>query len=314
MGLLPVSLQAPMGPFRHFRRSVSLGSLGAMKDANLSPMQPAQPSTASTAASSDYETASEDDVRDDVSQATVTSTLAWDVRTSLTEEGKQQSTSGINWKVAQQGDELGLGLLTIAADASKDGNDGTFERKAYVDSLTYLLRSLPADLDMSEADQIWSAAPVHLLPRELALSRSGRPGTMTPTASSGQAKSIVHRLVQVAVLNLFLLMRFLLPYLIVILKSAAGVERRYKISERIIGHSMDCFNAAGRQFGRVAEIALSSNEGKLGEGVPGTFAWAVDEVTRGISDGIGEGIMVARLQDSVARDEDTTKRREKEIK
>lgn len=310
MNLLPASLQAPMGPFRHFRRSVSLGSLGSMKDDGLSPMLPAQPPTASTAASSDYETASEDDVRDDVSQATITSTLAWDARTLMTEECKQQSASGINWKVAQQG----LGLLTIAADASKDGNDATFERKAYVDSLTYLLRSLPADLDMNEADQIWSAAPVHPLPRELALSRPGRSGTMTPAASSGQAKSIVHRLVQVAVLNLFLLMRFLLPYLIVILKSAAGVERRYKISERIIGHSMDCFNAAGRQFGRVAEIALSSNEGKLGEGVPGTFAWAVDEVTRGISDGIGEGIMVARLKDSVSRDEDTNKRREKDIK
>ena len=102
MGLLPVSLQAPMSPFRHFRRSVSLGSLGMMRDANLSPMPPAQLPN-STAGSSDYETASENDMRDDMSHSD-TSTLAWGIRTPLPEDCEQQSASGINWRVAQQGE------------------------------------------------------------------------------------------------------------------------------------------------------------------------------------------------------------------
>lgn len=192
----------------------------------------------------------------------------------------------------------GIGLTGIAVDASREDESEAFERKAYVDGVTYLLRGLPADLDEYETGLIRSALPSQLTSREVVLSRSG---AVTPMAGSGLPKSIVHRLVQAIVLNIFLLAHFLLPYIVTILKSAAKVERKYKISEMIVGHGMDCFNAAGKHCGRVAEVVLSASDGRPEQGVSGTFSWAVEEVTRGISDGVGEGFIVTRSKDSEQR-------------
>lgn len=192
-------------------------------------------------------------------------------------------------------------MTGIAADASREDESESFERKAYVDGVTYLLRGLPADLDEYEADLIRAALPPQLASREVMVSRSG---AATPLAGPGFPKSLVHRLVQVTVLNLFLLAHFLLPYIITILKSAAKVERKYKISEMIVGHGMNCFNAAGKHCGRLAEVVLSTNntgDGRPEPGVSGTFSWAVEEITRGISDGVGEGLIVTRLKDSGQR-------------
>lgn len=183
-------------------------------------------------------------------------------------------------------------------DASREDESEAFERKAYVDGVTYLLRGLPADLDDYEADLIRTALPAQLASREVLLSRSGM---ATPVTSTGIPKSIVHRLVQILALNLFLLAHFVLPYIVAILKSAAKVERKYKISETIVGHSMNCFNAAGKHCERVAEVVLSTGDGRPEQGVGGTFSWAVEEVTRGISDGVGEGLMVMRSKDSGQR-------------
>lgn len=76
-----------------------------------------------------------------------------------------------------------------------------------------------------------------------------------------------------------------------LLRSAASVERRYKVSEAVIGHGMNCVNAIGRQCSHLAEIALKGNDSKVGEVV----TWAVEEVTRGISDGVGEGLVATRV-------------------
>lgn len=131
-----------------------------------------------------------------------------------------------------------------------------------------------------------------------------RSGVATPLAGPGLPKSLVHRLVQMIVLNLFLLAHFLLPYIVTILKSMAKVEREYKISEMIVGHGMNCFNAAGKHCGRLVEVVLSANnggDGRSDQSVSGTFSWAVEEVTRGISDGVGEGLIVTRPKDSGQR-------------
>lgn len=110
-------------------------------------------------------------------------------------------------------------------------------------------------------------------------------------------KTIVHRLVQAIVLNIFLLATLVLPYVVIVVKSVARVERRYKVSEAIVGRSVSCFKAAGRHCARAAETVLTANDGKLGQGVSSSFAWAVEEVTRGISDGVGEGLAVTRWKE-----------------
>lgn len=219
------------------------------------------------------------------------------------------SASGINWKFANQGTlppfsllednryqpELGTNLIGIAADTSADEGTEDFERKAYLDGLTYLLRSLPSDLDAYERNQIRTALPVRLTLKDRSAAKSG---ASTPYSTTGTQKSIVHRLVQAVVLNLFLLLHFTLPYVVTVLKSAASVERKYKVSEAIVCHGMSCFNAAGRHCAKAAEVVWTASESQVGQGVSSSFAWAVEEVTRGISDGVGEGLVATRARDS----------------
>lgn len=189
----------------------------------------------------------------------------------------------------------GTSLLSISADASIDDDNVAFTRKAYLDGLTYLLKSLPSDMDEFETRQIQSA-----LPRNMARDRdpSTRPGAVSENRTSGLPKSTVHRIVQALVVNMVLITHFILPYIVLVLKAVASVERRYKMSEAIIGHGMGFFNAAGRHCARVAEVVLSTNDGTAAKGVSNTFAWTVEEVTRGVSDGLGEGFFMTRLRDS----------------
>ena len=186
-------------------------------------------------------------------------------------------------------------MISIASDAHSYEDNDVLERKAYLDGLNYMLRSLPSNLSVYEIDQIQEALPHRLTIREVNHVRSG---TTTPAAGQDMPKSIVHRLVHAFVLNVFLVVHFLLPYIMVILKSAASVERKYKVSEAVVGHSMNCFNAAGRQCARVVEVALKANEGKVGREVSSTFAWTIEEVTRGVSDGLGEGFHTTRLRNA----------------
>ena len=127
---------------------------------------------------------------------------------------------------------------------------------------------------------------------------SGRPGAIRMGHAGRIQKSIVHRLVQAIVLNIFLLVHLVLPYVVIVVKSAASVERRYKVSEAIVGHGVSCFNAAGRHCARAAEVVLTANDGKVGQGVSSSFVWTIEEVTRGISDGVGEGLVVTRWKDA----------------
>jgi len=277
LGLLPTSLRSRLVPFGRVRRSVSLGNISMLEPPfAVSPTPKSRPVSSGTTLVSDGDLAErymgDEGMHSDLSACS--STL--------------EEPSGINWRYAHQG----IGLTGIAADARREDESESFERKAYVDGVTYLLRGLPTDLDEYEADLIRSALPSRCAAQEVVLSRSG---VATPMPGSGLPKSLVHRLVQMIVLNLFLLMHFLLPYIITIFKSAAKVERKYKISETIVGHGMDCFNAAGRHFGRVAEVVLS--DGRPEQGASGTFSWAVEEITRGISDGVGEGLVVTRHRD-----------------
>jgi hypothetical protein len=181
-------------------------------------------------------------------------------------------------------------LIGIAADETAEGNE-TFQRKAYLDGLDYLLRSLPPDLDVSEAEQIKAALKTKLARRDGPRSRSG---ASTPDLETARPNSLVHRLVQLYVLYAILVIRFIMPYVIIIFKAVTSVERKYKLSEAMLGHGLSCFNALGRYCARVAQLFLTANGGNVGRRVSSSFEWTMEEVTRGISDGVGQGLVDTR--------------------
>lgn len=207
---------------------------------------------------------------------------------------KPPSAQRLTWLVK------GTNLIGMAAETGAEGQATDFERQAFVDGLTYLLRSLPANLDIYETEKIRSALPPQLYdklnnPMDLG---SGQADAMRGDnqQNSHHDRSLIRRIVQLVVVYMFLFAHFILPYLVLLVRSAASIERRYKVSETVMGHGMNLATAAGRQCSQLAGVVLNLNDGRVGQGVSRVVAWTVEEVTRGISDGVGEGLVVTRLK------------------
>lgn len=188
----------------------------------------------------------------------------------------------------------GTNLVNISTDGGKPAiaeEDVAFERKAFVDGVTYLLKALPRDLDEGELKRIQCALPDQLTQPDLALTRTGHESNqVTPS----QPRSIIHRGVQMTVVNLIFVLSFLAPYLLLLVRYAARLERKYKISEKLVGHGVDIVNSIGKQSASLTEAIGQMNDGKVAQALLEVFVWTVDGVTQGISDGIGESIVGSR--------------------
>lgn len=196
---------------------------------------------------------------------------------------------------------IGANLVNISVDGGKAAvaeEDVAFERKAFVDGLTYLLKALPRDLDEGELKRIQSALPDNVKEQELSLIRAERDPDRT-TNRTNRPRSIIHRGVQMTVVNMIFFLSFLMPYLLLLVRYVARVERKYKISETLIGHGVDLANSIGKQSASLTEAVGQMNEGKVAQALLEVFVWTIDGVTQGISDGLGEGLsMVGSKQTS----------------
>lgn len=162
--------------------------------------------------------------------------------------------------------------------------DVLFERKAFIDGVTYLLKALPQDLDAVELRRIHSALPEHMMQSDSVVARP------RIDIAHNQPRSILHRGVQMVVVNMVFLMSILMPYLVCLLRYAARMERKYKLSERVVGHSLDLAKSIGKQSASLTETLCQMNDGKVGQALTEAVIWTVDGVAQGISDGVGEGL------------------------
>ncbi|KAI7770712.1 hypothetical protein LZL87_004499 [Fusarium oxysporum] len=202
------------------------------------------------------------------------------------DEPVMRAASGVHWKFARQG----TNLVNISIDGGKAAvaeEDVAFERKAFVDGVTYLLKALPQELDEGELRRIQCALPEQVNLSDVALTRA-EPDSKRVRPS--QPRSIIHRGVQMTVVNLIFFLSFLMPYLLLLVRCAARLERKYKISEKVVGHGVDLVNSIGKQGASLTEAIGQMNDGKVAQALLEVFVWTVDGVTQGISDGLGEGL------------------------
>jgi hypothetical protein len=204
------------------------------------------------------------------------------------DEPVMRAASGVHWKFARQG----TNLVNISIDGGKAAvaeEDIAFERKAFVDGVTYLLKALPQELDEGELRRIQCALPEQVNQSDMALARA-EPDSNHIHPS--QSRSIIHRGVQMTVVNLIFFLIFLMPYLLLLVRCAARLERKYKISEKVVGHGVDLVNTIGKQSALLTEAIGQMNDGKVAQALLEVFVWTVDGVTQGISDGLGEGLLM----------------------
>ena len=173
---------------------------------------------------------------------------------------------------------MGTSLREANQDAAM--RSPSFERKAYIDGVSYLLKALPQDLDESE----------------LAAIRRSLPKTMEEQNGQGRLTNgpenpnLLHRSIQRVVVKIFILLHLIMPYVIFFFRQAAQLERKYKVSENVVGQAMDLANAFGRGSVTLSGAIFNMGDGKVGQALASACSWALEGVAGGLSDGVGEGL------------------------
>ncbi|KAH7124272.1 hypothetical protein EDB81DRAFT_912327 [Dactylonectria macrodidyma] len=299
--MLPPSLQPGMGPIRFLRLIISRDTLrpGVQVSEALPKPRPLSEAHVPTLTQDPLvtEMLQRSDAHQDAdSKAVCPRPMNWVLYSeSVDDDQAIKAASGVHWKFARQG----TSLVKISIDGGKPAvaeEDVTFERKAFIDGVTYLLKALPQDLDVCELRQIQSA-----LPKDVAHLDMGavQPGAGSTQSASGRPRSILHRGVQMTVVNLIFVLSYLLPYLMYLLRYTARMERKYKVAETVVGHGLDFVNLIGKQSVSLTETMCQMNDGKVGQALLEAFIWTVDGLAQGISDGFGEGLSIVETRSTV---------------
>lgn len=79
------------------------------------------------------------------------------------------------------------------------------------------------------------------------------------------------------------------PYILFLLQQMALYERRYKISEKFVGRSIELANSFAR-YGMSASIAVCRmGDGKVGQVLTDALSWTIQGMAGGFSDGVEDG-------------------------
>ncbi|XMA16698.1 hypothetical protein WAI453_009489 [Rhynchosporium graminicola] len=200
-----------------------------------------------------------------------------------------ENKSGIGWKFANQG----LSLLSLAVDEAStlshnpDFGNASFARQLYLHALTYLIRALPTDLTTEEQLNIRSSLPAGIV-APLHLESSG----FSQSTTSDSEPSLLHRALASTIIQLFIFIQFILPYIKYLLSTAYQYDREHKISEKVLCQGLETVDVLGKAgvswTGAICEMA----DGKLGQVVTETAAWVIEGVTGGFHEGLGEGMVI----------------------
>lgn len=158
-----------------------------------------------------------------------------------------------------------------------------FERKTLIDGITYLLRGLPNELSPQEREQLRSSLPFDLVDGPgIALSINRRP-------------SLLYRLTNVAVMNTIIMLSLILPYLILLVRVGASLERRYRVSETVAGYGAVMVNTVARTGFTIGDAVWKGHGGRIGPSLLGCLVWTVEEVSRGVTDGVDRGLSGVKI-------------------
>ncbi len=210
----------------------------------------------------------------------------------------------------------GLSLLSLSISESNalsqkpksSTASPSFARQLYIHALTYLLRGLPTDLTTEEGLSVRSALPPGIAaPLRLEIdgvemhSYRGSKNGLARATKPGQP-SLLHRTLAASIINFFVLVQFLLPYIKVLLRAAYEYERTHHISQKVLESSIDTVDGLGRMGMKGGCVIWGSG---LALGVGEAVNWIVDGVSGGIQEGLGKGMarVGVRKEDDAKRED-----------
>lgn len=156
----------------------------------------------------------------------------------------------------------------------------------------YLLDALPSDLTPDETIMIQHRLPEQVV--DAVASSQPQIARLEGSSQSGSAqppRSYLHRLLASGIVQIFLIIRFLLPYFRIFLRHVYEYERSHRITERIVTTTLDAADGLGRSSASLGSAVYKLNEGRVGTAVTNLASWWVEGVAGGIYEGVGEGMM-----------------------
>ncbi|CAK7273703.1 hypothetical protein SEPCBS119000_005794 [Sporothrix epigloea] len=217
--------------------------------------------------------------------------------------------SDVQWKYAQNGFHT---LQNALREASDPDRVPELERQIYVESISYLLRGLPNDLQEREVSQLRSAAPQGLLDiQEISFSGMAMPAeqlgvygsTLPPGASmsvpgplNGKAytkkRSLPHIATHWLVTKIYTFILLLIPLAASFARWAIEMERKYRVPEAALScatavllmlyrNSVELYVAVCDMGDGSVGRALDDGTVYLANGVVAGFREAVFDMARG---------------------------------
>lgn len=175
-----------------------------------------------------------------------------------------------------------------------DDTSPALTRQLYLHGMTYLLRGLPSDLTPEELLSLQAAAPQSLVNAQA----DPASHALVPRSAQNQVArdlppqdpSILHRMTATLVLQTFIFIQFLLPYIKIFLAHAYLFEREHQITRRFVNGSITTVDDIGRRSLRLSQTICQMNDGKVGQAINEMTIWWVRGVTGGMQQGFEEGL------------------------
>lgn len=207
-------------------------------------------------------------------------------------KSKYEAASGLRWGRVVPA----LGFLQNACyEAQQPTCDGRLVRSMYISALGYLLDAIPKDLTPEESDRIRRNLPVKIkasIPTTVDLAPCATCGPNQQANVNIPRRSYLHRLLASAILQLFIVLHFLMPYIKIMIRKIYQYERSHHITERTIAATASAADSLTKSGLNVGFDILSMREGQMGIAASNLLAWWIEGIAGGICEGVGEGMTV----------------------
>jgi len=186
-------------------------------------------------------------------------------------------------------------LRNAGYEAQQPRADGRLARSLYINAIMYLLDALPPDLTVDEITMIQ-----HRIPQPVKASIAAEPRPQSHLAClegpvdfrpGPPARSCLHRLLAFTIVQIFLIVRFILPYIKLFLRQVYEYERSHRLTERIVTTTLDAADGLGKSSVNIGSTVCKINEGRVGAVVGNLAAWWVEGIAGGVYEGVGQGLM-----------------------
>ena len=197
-----------------------------------------------------------------------------------------------------------------ASMGSPDEPSAALTRQLYVHGITYLLRGLPVKLTPEETLSLQAALPHEIVeadndPNSSALIRVSQ-RSQSPQRSPPQDPTVVHRITATLVLQTFILIQFLLPYIRLFIGHAYRFERKHQITKRLVNTGVATVYDIGRRTLRLSQTVCQMNDGMVGQAINEMTIWWITGVTGGVQQGLAEGLKAVRAAEARRQEETET--------